>query len=328
MSDRYAHVLSFCVSHPWAIDLEMLPIIAGILARHIAGVDSRAEIDAALVNRASLPQPKAGSVAIIPVYGVIAPRMNLFSEMSGGTTFEKLSRQLRAAMADETVKTIVLDINSPGGSVAGNPEFAAEVLAARHIKPILAQAQFTMGSAAYHLGAAATKVYAAPSARVGSIGVYGIHDDLSAALEKLGVKRRYLSAGEGKVDGNETGPLSPEAEARLQKAIDEAFAQFVGNVVHGRGKGMTPERVTKDWKAHVYGAEEALSLGMIDGIATLDQTITRVLTAGDAADQRAALTFGSIDDPPHEPGRATGADRAADLAWQHRIERELLDLDF
>lgn len=299
MPDRYAHVVGFCVSHPWSVMPEMLPVIAGILAKRMAGIEAdRSEIEAALVNRKNLPQPRAGSIGIIPVYGVIGPRMNLLSEMSGGTTFEKLSGQLREAMANPDVKTILLDVDSPGGSVAGNAEFASQVLAARKKKPIIAQAQYTMGSAAYHLAAAATEIVAAPSARVGSIGSYMIHNDLSKALADLGIKRTFISAGEGKVDGNETEPLTEAARARMESAVNDAYLQFVNNVVKGRGAGMTTERVTKDWKAHVYGAAEAQTIGMIDRVATLDETIARILTGSpDAADQRAALDFHSGTTP-------------------------------
>jgi signal peptide peptidase SppA len=331
MSDarRYAHVLSFALEHPWAIDPDMLSLIAGVLARHIAGADSSVEIAAALVNRKNLPQPKAGSIGIIPVYGVLSPRMNLMSEMSGGTTYEQLTSQLRAAVADKTIKTIVLDIDSPGGSVAGNAEFAAEVMKARAKKPVIAQAQYTMGSAAYHLGAAATELVAAPSARVGGIGVFGIHNDLSAALEQLGVKRTYISAGEGKVDGNETGPLSKDALGRMQASINDAYGQFVANVVKGRGQGMTADRVRNEWKAHVYGAAEAKSIGMIDSIATLDETIARILsTSPDAADQRAALDFhAATAATAQEPSPATAQERTDDAQWQNGIDAALLALD-
>jgi len=323
MPNRYAHVMSFAIDHPWAIDPAMLPVLAGILARHVAGVGSQAEIAAALVNRANLPQPRAGSVAIIPVYGVLAPRMNMMSEMSGGTTFEKLTSQLREAMADKTVKTIVLDVNSPGGSVAGNAEFAREVMKARTKKPIIAQAQYTMGSAAYHLSAAATEIVAAPSARVGSIGVYAIHDDMSKALADLGIKRTYVSAGDGKVDGNEAEPLTDTARARMESSVADAYNQFVANVVHGRGAGMTAEKVKKDWKARVYGADEALSIGMIDRIGTLDETLSRILSASsDAADQRVAYDFHSTDDTAQEPATVTAQDRQADAD----LERQLLEM--
>ena len=138
---RYEHVLGFALSHPWSVLPEMLSMIAGILAHRIAGLEmDQATIEAALVNRKNLPQPRAGSVAVIPVYGVLAPRMNLFSEMSGGTTYQKLTSQIRAAVADKTIRTIVLDVDSPGGSVPGNAELATEILRARTKKPIIAQA--------------------------------------------------------------------------------------------------------------------------------------------------------------------------------------------
>jgi signal peptide peptidase SppA len=330
MADRYGHVLSFALEHPWAVTRPMLSVIAGILARHIAGVDSHAEIEASLVNRKNLPQPRAGSIAILPVYGVLGPRMNLMSEMSGGTTFDKLTSQLRAAVADKSIKTIVLDIDSPGGTIAGNTEFAAEVMKARAKKPVIAQAQYTMGSAAYRIGAACTEIVAAPSARVGSIGVYNMHDDLSEALAKEGIKRTFVSAGDGKVDGNETGPLSDQAEARMQASVDQAYATFVSDVVKGRGAGMTADRVKKEWKAHVYSAQDALALGMIDSIATLDDTIARILAASpDAADQRALLGLTSPDATDQELpiAAATSQERQDDAHWQNSMDAALLELD-
>lgn len=331
MHNRYAHVLSFALSHPWNLEPQMLSVVADILARRIAGQDTdRAEIEAALVNRKNLPQPRAGSIAVIPVYGVLAPRMNLMSEMSGGTTYDKLAVQLSEAMANKAVRTIVLDIDSPGGSVAGNAEFARQVLTARAKKPIVAVGQYTMASAAYHIASAATEIVAAPSARVGSIGTYAIHDDLSESLAKLGVKRTYISAGDGKVDGNNTEPLSEQARARAQSNINEYYGQFVSNVVKGRGQGMTADRVRDEWKAHLYTAQEALSLGMIDRIATLEETVSRLLSGSPDASDRvlAAETFLATDATAQEPATVTAQERESEIRWQNAIERDraLLEL--
>jgi signal peptide peptidase SppA len=274
----YEHVLSFAIEHPWNLTRPMLQIVAEILARRVAGETvSRDEILAAVAKRKDLPQAKRGNVAVIPIHGVLAPRMNVFSEMSGGTSYQEIGAQLREAVQSPAIASIVLDIDSPGGSVAGNAELASEIMKARTSKPVIAQAQYTMASAAYHLAAAATEIVASPSARIGSIGTFTIHDDLSAALEQHGVKRTFISAGDGKVDGNETGPLSDRARSRLQKSVDEAYSQFVANVVRGRGAGVTARKVQEDWKAHVYGAAEAKDLGMIDRVATLDETLARVL---------------------------------------------------
>jgi len=320
---HYDHVLSFALEHPWGLTRPMLKVVAGILARRIAGEEvDRAEIEAALVNRKNLPQPAGGGVAIIPVYGVIAPRMNLLSEMSGGTTFEQLTAQLREAMGNKTVKTIVFDVDSPGGNVAGATEFAREVLRARTKKPIIAVAQYTMASCAYWLSAVATEVVAAPSAKVGSIGVYTSHDDLSAALEQIGIKRTYVSAGKGKIDGNEAEPLSADAEARMQTLVDAAYGLMVNDIVKGRGQGMSTDRVRAEWQATLYTADEALSLGMIDSIATLDETLSRVMAAA-PDDARAAQQMSPpTGDTSQEPLAATDQDRRSAL----ELERQVFDL--
>lgn len=320
----YDHVLSFALTHPWAVEPETLSIIGRIIGQRVAGLKaSEEDIAAALVNRQNLPQATSGGgYAVIPVYGVIAPRMNMLSEMSGGATFEGLSNDLQKVMANKAVKTIVFDINSPGGNVAGATEFAREVMAARTKKAIIAQIQHTGASAAYWFASAATQVYASPSSQIGSIGIYAAHDDISEALAKLGVKRTYLSAGEGKVDGLDTA-LSAEAKARMLATIEDAYGRMVGDIVKGRGKGMTAERVRTEWKAHLYPASQALSLGLIDGIATLDETIARIAT-GTLADTTAAQA-----NPPHdtaqEPVTVTAQDRAERIRHQNALESAVLE---
>ncbi len=295
-SHPYAHILGFALEHPWAITRPMLSVIQDILLRRVEGGSADpAEINAALVNRKNLPQPMAGSVAIIPVYGVLAPRMNMLTEISGGTTFEKLTAQLRESVANKSVKTILLDVDSPGGNIAGMTEFAREIMRARTKKPVVAQAQYLMGSAAFVISSAATEIIAAPSAKVGALGVYTFHDNNTEALAKLGIKRTMIGAGTGKTDGAEGTALSEEGLARIQTIVDDAYASAIDTVVKGRGQGMSAEKARNDWKAHIYSAQEALSNGMIDRIATLDETLTRILTASnDPADQKAALTLSHL----------------------------------
>lgn len=323
---HYDHVLAFALETPWNLTPSMLAVVAGILARRMAGVEvERAEIEAALVNRKNLPQPKMGGTAIVPVYGVLAPRANLMSDMSGGTSFEDLTKQLRAAVADKSVRNILLDVDSPGGSVSGNAEFANEVLKARRTKPVVAQAQYMMASAAYQLASAATEIVAAPSAMIGGIGTYSLHNDLSAALAQMGINRTYISAGEGKVDGNETGPLSDTALARRQLAVNQAYDTFVSNVVRGRGNGMTADTVKHEWKAHVYGAADALDNGMIDRVATLDETIARLTEGKGEPDPKLMAPEpekkpASLDTP--QIREESGQDRRREAA----LEREALEL--
>jgi signal peptide peptidase SppA len=326
------HVLSFALEHPWALTRPMGRVVAGILARWASDRPDPAAIAAALVNRKNLPQPTGeGAIAIIPIYGVIAPRLNVLSDFSGGTTFEALSKQLAEAMANKAIKTIVFDVDSPGGNVAGATEFAREVMRARTKKPILAIAQYMMASAAYWAMAGATEIVAAPSAMVGSIGVFTIHEDLSKALEMEGVKLTYLAAGKWKVAGNETEPLSKEVAGRIQAKVDEAYEKFLSDVSKGRGVALDEIRAGYG-EGDTVSAAEALRLGMIDRVATLDDTIARVMTP---PDQRASIVVPELQahtdsptvDTSQEPAKATDQDRPSDANWQNGINAGLLQLD-
>jgi signal peptide peptidase SppA len=322
MSRHYDHILSFALEHPWAVTASMRPIIVGILAHRIAGGDpDPAAIQAALVNRKNLPQPAKGAVAIIPLYGVIAPRMNLLSDYSGGTTFEALTQQLHAAVANADVKTIVFDVDSPGGNVAGATEFAHEVLKARTQKPIIAVAQYLMGSAAYWVMACATEIVAAPSAKVGASEVYALYDDISAALEKEGIKRTLISAGKFKPVGVDGGPLSEADQAHIKALCETFYGYQVADIAKGRGVKESAVR-NGFGEGRVVAADEALALGMIDKIGTLADTLARVMTPAptDPAFTSAKATL-------QEPERATSQEPTSDAQWQNTIDGALLELD-
>lgn len=313
----YEHLVSFALDHPWAVTRPMLETIASVLARRIAGRElSAEELQAAIANRRNLPQPGAGggAVAIIPVHGVLFPRANLMTDTSGATSFESLGAMIREAVKTESITNIVLDIDSPGGSVAGATELAAEILKARRKKPITAVANFTMASAAYWIGACATEVVAAPSAKVGSVGIYAVHDDLSKALELEGVNRTYVTAGRFKADDNETKPLDGEAAARWKRMVDDALAQFHSDLAKGRGLPMDVVR-SKFGEGAVMTAADALAAGMVDRVGTLDDTVRR-LASGDvpalaAESETPALTAG----------------RVPDRLWRAQIDYALLETD-
>jgi signal peptide peptidase SppA len=324
MSDQrrsYDHLLSFALEHPWAVTRPMLRVIAGVLGRRLGG-DDHTDVQALTTSTtARQVAPKGTDVAILPIHGVIAPRMNLFSEISGGTTFEGLTNDLHEALDAANVGTIVLDIDSPGGNVAGASEFAREVMKARTRKPIIAVAQYSMCSAAYWVGSCATEIVASPSAQVGSIGVFSIHEDLSAALEKLGIKVTYISAGKYKVEGNETEPLSDEARGRMQERVDHFYGLFVSDVAKGRGVAESAVR-SGYGQGLAVTAPDALQTGMIDRIETLSDTIARVAVNAPTTGIRAETPL----DTSQEPERVTDQDRALDRRRNVETSRALLDL--
>jgi signal peptide peptidase SppA len=231
------------------------------------------ELHAELNVAAPRPQRTTGServIQVIPIVGVIANRAQ-----SMGVGADEIGAMVDAAVANPRVDAIVLDIDSPGGTVTGVPELAAKVFAARGVKPVVAVANGLMASAAYWIGSAASEVVASPSSEVGSIGVIAMHEDWSAAMEQEGVKVTEFSAGKYKTEGAPWKPLGEEAETRFTERVAEVYAWFVRDVAAHRGD--TPAAVRAGYgEGRVLSAKEAKAVNLIDRIATMEETIMRL----------------------------------------------------
>ena len=309
---KYEHIIKAVLEQPWAIMPEKLHAIETLLEFRAAGNRYTAEDIQAIVGAAS-PKPAtrvSGSVAVVPVYGVIHQRMDMMSEMSGGTSTEKLSATIKALVADPAIGAIVLNVDSPGGGVYGVGELAAEILAARDQKPIVAVANSLAASAAYWLASAAGELVVTPGGEVGSVGVYAAHVDLSQALEQAGESWTLISAGKHKVDGNPLGPLSPEARDYMQQRVDEYYGLFVSAVAKGRGT--TPAAVRSGFgEGRMVGAQAALKAGMVDRVATLDETIARLV--GKSRSAAAARAEAPQELAAAEPSETLLAEHELDL---------------
>ncbi len=273
----YDRIIAEFLSTPWAIIPEKLTEISAFLSLAAAGKLDPAQVKAAY-GGAQAPQTKtAGAVQVIPVNGVISQRMNLMSEFSGGTSTQGLAKQIRGAVADPAVGAIVLDVSSPGGSVYGVEELAQEIYNARGDKKIVAVANSLMASAAYWISSAADEIVVTPGGELGSIGVIAAHTDRSKAMDALGVKTTYISAGKYKTEGNPDEPLSEDAQAFMQQRVNEYYDAFTKAVA--RGRGATAAAVRSGYgQGRVVGAAEAVSLGLADRVDTLDATIARLST--------------------------------------------------
>ncbi|HXI43115.1 MAG TPA: S49 family peptidase [Bryobacteraceae bacterium] len=280
---KYGHVYTEVFRKPWAILPEKFNTIAEIVTLRAMGEKMTEEEIRERLNAASHPEAAAasrngknyGTVALIPVYGVISQRMNLMTQISGGTSIEKLTSQLRTALSDTNVSAIVMDVDSPGGGVEGVPELADEILAGRSQKKIIAVANGMAASAAYWLACCATELVVAPSGQVGSIGVFAAHEDMSKALEQEGVKVSLVSAGKFKTEGNPYEPLTDEARAALQAKVDEFYGMFVKSVAKGRK--VSQESVRSGYgEGRMLLAGAAVKEGMADRIATLDDVLGKL----------------------------------------------------
>ncbi len=223
----------------------------------------------------SKPSLKSGRVVRVPIVGAISRRASFWSMFFGGTSVDGISKALREIAADDTIGTVVLDIDSPGGTVAGIAELANEVRQLRDSKHVIALANNLMASAAYWIGSQADEIIATPDALVGSVGVFMMHEDWSSALEMAGLKVTYIQAGRYKTEGNPDEPLSDEARDHLQGIVNDAYALFVGDVAKGRGISAS-EVKAKYGEGRVLTAKDAKAVGMIDRVAGVEETMRRL----------------------------------------------------
>jgi signal peptide peptidase SppA len=267
-------------SRLWAVTLPYL--------RAIAAGDLVASSDVWAARGAA---KQAGDVTIVPVMGLLTQRGGWF-----GTSVERTRATFRDAMADGS-RAVVLQIDSPGGEVYGIEELGAEIRAARGGKPIVAAADSLAASAAYWIASQADEVFVTPSGEIGSIGILGAHEDWSVALDQMGIKVTLVSAGEGKVEGSPLGPLSDEALEDMTLDIERYYGMFVGAVKRGRsanGRSVGVETIRSEWGAWVYGAEEAVSIGMADHVGTIEDAVKRATQMGrERAGKAAALDSGA-----------------------------------
>ena len=276
---RNPNVLRAVTERPWAILEGTLQTIGELVAAHNAGERlSREEIEARISAGPGQGggYDVAGGVAVIPISGVITPRASLFSDVSGGTSVEGLRNSFRDALAARDVRAILFDVNSPGGAVNLVPELAGDIREARGEKPIVAQANTLMASAAYWLSSQADEVYVTPSGNVGSIGVFGVHTDISDAEAQAGRKTTLISAGKFKTEASPYGPLNPEAREHLQGLVNASYELFVDGVAEARGA--TAEAVRSGYgQGRVLEPKAALAAGLVDGVQTFEQTARNLM---------------------------------------------------
>lgn len=273
---KYLRTLTAVASQPWALQPEKLQaIVEFLLFQAHGGKFDAGEIEARITQQRERETARAGgAIGILPVYGVLSQRVSMMSEISGGTSVDALSAQFAAMLEDDRIKAIVMDVDSPGGNVHGIEEFAARVFEARGSKPIVAQVNSLMASAAYWIGAQADEIVMTPSGEAGSIGVYTVHDDISGALEAGGVKRTLISDGKHKAEGASFQPLSQDARENLEMRVREYGDTFRADVA--RGRKTTVKNVSETFgDGRVFGAREAQKRGMVDRIGTLSETLAR-----------------------------------------------------
>lgn len=274
------HVVEQVTGTPWMITPERLDLMLELLQLRDEGViltreEIRQRLSAFETEFEAEPRDEAGGIRVLPMFGIMAPRMNLIMEFSGGTSTQIFEQWFRSALRDDRVSAILFECDSPGGSALGNEELSEVIYAARGQKPIWAFVNGLCASANYYVASAADRIIASPSSLVGSIGTVLIHGERSKADEQSGRKFSVIAAGKHKVDGNQYEPLSEQGRATLQQRVDHYYAQFVAAVAKHRGVSTT-EVVRGYGEGDVLIASEALAAGLIDEVAGFEETLAKL----------------------------------------------------
>ncbi len=221
--------------------------------------------------------PSSDLLGLLDIRGVLLYSCPAWLEPYGFSGYDLIESRFNALMNDPRVKTILIRAQSPGGTAFGASELSEKIFNARSEKRIVAYADPYAFSAAYEIASAASVFYSTRSGMVGSIGSYSMHVDISESLKNEGVKIEFIKAGEKKTDGNSYEPLSERARVDIQEEVDRFYEVFVQDVARNRG-------VSADFVKENFGkggrvmAPEAVQVGMIDGIASLDQILNAELT--------------------------------------------------
>lgn len=230
----------------------------GLLWAALAGEEAR---------QPTLPKV-SGTIALMPLTGLITQRPDWF----GGTSTDAFGRGFTAAMANENIAGVVIDVDSPGGLIYGVDELSERIFKARGTKPVVAVANSMAASAAYWIASAAEKFVVMPHGDVGSIGVWAMHQDWSKYEEDLGIKTTLVSSGKFKVEGNPWSALDEEAKSEMQKRVDSLHEDFIGRVAENRGVRASAVRSSYG-QGRLVPAKEAVEAGMVDGIMSLDDVL-------------------------------------------------------
>lgn len=270
----------------WAITPAMYDRLQEIISERANGFKpDLAEIEARIDGRTYGADPETdtedGDVRVIALHGVLISRAGMFDQMSGATTPQAFASLVRQAADDPAVATIVLDLDSPGGTVSGTQLAAEAVSYAAGKKKVVACINDMACSAAYWIASAASEIVMPTNATVGSIGVIGTHVDRSKAFAQAGLKHTIIRSTPGKALGQPSEAMSGPALEQAQARVDALHAEFVQAVAMGRGVDV---ETASSWATgDTWLGQAAVDAGLADRIGSISTVLAELSVQPDAS---------------------------------------------
>lgn len=272
----------------WAIlETELTKIEAlysGFTSEMIAGLekDSKLAIEGLDLSPTGLSPDVSiiNNVAVLSISGVITQKADIFTMIFGGATLDTLTEDFKSLVENDDIDTIVLDVDSPGGTVSGVQDFANLIFDAREKKKIITISSSIMASAAMWIGAAAEHVLiSGGTVSTGSIGVLTTHVDVSQLEADLGIKTTEITAGRFKRIASSFAPLSDAGRSELQSQVDKIMEAFVSDIAKFRG--VSDQEVKSNMAdGKIFIGDNAVKAGLVDDIITFDLLIETINNGG------------------------------------------------
>ena len=218
------------------------------------------------------PYDVYGSVAVITCHGGFTKRSSWWSYRFTG---DRVHFAITHAIQNPSITSIVLDIDSPGGTVSGTKELADFIFAARSDKRIIAIANDMACSSALWIGSSASEFVTTDSAFVGSLGVLWARMDWTKMNDKIGIKVHLFGSGEAKTWGWPDTEMSDSEKADKLATIETLANQFIEGMA--RNRGVTPAEARSQWaSARTWIGQDAVSVGLCDRVSTLDKVVAEL----------------------------------------------------
>ncbi|MEI6818102.1 MAG: S49 family peptidase [Verrucomicrobiota bacterium] len=255
-------------------------------------------------------------VATVSISGPIIRKPDIFARvLMGATDSEEIGSAIQEAASRPDIKAVFLDIDSPGGTVAGTPELAAAVSALDKKKPVYAFSSGLMASAAYWIASQARAIYATPSAQVGSIGVVQAVVDRSAAINAAGIKVEVFSVGKYKAMGAPGTPLTDDQRELIQSNLAEIAAEF-HDAVLSRGRAIPAEAM----EGQTFSGKQAQRHNLAGMVPDRAEAMRRLKIYHTSVDTKSRVMTTALEDQLLE-----ARTQVDDLTRDHQAQTELLN---
>lgn len=271
-------------SQAWLITPEGLRLVAAVADRDLPQVEAIQKEWGEHLDGSATVEVRDG-VAIIPVAGPLFNKANLITRMSGATSYEMLARDITLAMEDRSVRSVILNMDTPGGAMDGVSELADLVAGYSGRKPITTYVGGQACSAGLWLASATDRIVVADTARVGCMGaVASMRKETEEGVEELVIVSSQTPR-KARSPFDEDGEVATQARADIQAMVDRLAEVFIGAVAENRGMERVQVQATE---GRVYVGSDAVAIGFADEVSTLERVISAAAGAPPASMKLAA----------------------------------------